>query len=372
MVPPFILSAVVYASLFGLMAIGLTLTYLTTKVPNFAYGSFMTVGLYTSYTLFKVNKWNPYETAIPAFLLTGLISVVMYLTVLKPLAKRGSPVVSLMIATFAVDIGFTGMFGIYTDYLTSRYHLIDTKSFYAFPGDFAILGLQGIDLVAPLVLGAITATLFLVLTRTRFGVAMRAAVENPPLARILGINTERVYIISWMIAGGLAGTAGALYSLFLPGGTSTGSDVIVEIFASSVLGGLSSIFGAVLGGVVIGGTEIILGTYLAIGFGPVGAGMLGVLSALAGALVVRGKSRSAKAIGAFLIVAGADVVLGVTVGTPAGILGTGLQAGFGVTAIAYLKGIPLMIMVLTLLVLPKGLVSIRWRKLAEGLRRKRQ
>src|SRR5881409_2758157 len=103
MVVPYFNSAVVYASLFAFMAIGLTLTYLTTKVPNFAYGSFVTIGIYTSYTLYRTSGINPYGSIAVAFLLGALSSVAMYLGILRTLARRGSSLVALMIATFAVD-----------------------------------------------------------------------------------------------------------------------------------------------------------------------------------------------------------------------------------------------------------------------------
>src|SRR5712692_4926432 len=78
-VPSFYLDAIIYASLFGLMAMGLTLTYLTTKVPNFAYGSFVTVGMYVSYTFNILYKVSAYVSAPAAFLFGGCCSVAMYL-----------------------------------------------------------------------------------------------------------------------------------------------------------------------------------------------------------------------------------------------------------------------------------------------------
>lgn len=71
MLPPFALSSVVYASLFGLMALGLTLTYITTKVPNFSYGSLVTVGAYTAYTLFRLRGLNPYQSIPITFIMAG-------------------------------------------------------------------------------------------------------------------------------------------------------------------------------------------------------------------------------------------------------------------------------------------------------------
>ncbi len=305
LVAPYVIDAIVYGSLFGLMAIGLTLTYLTTKVPNFAYGSFVTIGIYTSFSLYRLQRVNPYFSAPVAFLLGALSSVAMYLGVLRVLARRGSSLVALMISTLALDIGFLGIFGIYTDYLYYHNFIIDSKSFYQLGVDFSLFGLPGLLFMAPICLGIITATLFLLLTRTKFGVAMRASVENPSLARVMGIDVEKVYIFAWFLAGGFAAMSGSFYVLWLPGGIDAGSRLIVEIFAASVLGGLASIYGAVLGGLIIGASEILLTT------------------------------------------AGIDL--------------------FGSWVSIYQKGIPLVIMVITLLVLPQGLVSIRWRNLTRSL-----
>jgi len=301
MVDPYIVSSIVYASLFGLMAIGLTLTYLTTKVPNFAYGSFVTIGIYTSFTIYRLLGLSPYVSAPIAFAVGGLSSVAMYLGILRTLARRGSSLVSLMIATLALDIGFIGIFGIYTDYLYYNLGIFDSKSFYQLLLDFSLLGLPGLLYVAPASLAVVTIALFILLTKTKFGIAMRASVENPSLARILGINVEKVYVFAWFLAGGFAAMSGSYYDLFFTGTTSSGSDLIVEIFASSILGGLASIYGAAIGGLIIGASEILL-TLVGVDF-------------------------------------------------------------FGSWVARYQRGIPLVIMIITLLVLPQGLSSIDWKKI---------
>lgn len=302
MVSQFVLDAVVYASLFGLMAVGLTLTYLTTKVPNFAYGSFVTIGSYTSFSVFRIYHLDPYVFAAPlAFFVGALVSVAMYLGVLRTLARRGSSLVALMISTLAIDIAFVGVFGIYSDFLTSHYGIVDSKNFFRLLADFSLFGLPGVFYISPISLAAITIGLFFFLTRTKFGVAMRASVENPSLARVLGIDVERAYVFAWFLAGGFAATAGSFSALWLQGGTTVGSELIVEIFAASVLGGLASIYGAAVGGLIIGASEILL--------------------------------------------------------TQAGI------AVFGSWISIYQKGFPLLIMVITLLLFPRGLVSIKWGRI---------
>jgi branched-chain amino acid transport system permease protein len=253
--------AIVYASLFALMSMGLTLTYMTTKVPNFAHGSLVTVGVYLAFTLYHFDNLLPYYSIPMSFLLVGACAVAMYILVLKPLSRRGSSLVSIMIATLAVDIAFVGIFGIFSDLLSNEYKVFNSKFFILANTDITIIGLRGLVVIAPICLALVTAILWLSLTRTKFGIAMRAAVENPNLAGVLGINIERVYLVSWFVAGGLAGVAGSLMVLWLPGNPHIGSDFIVAIFAASILGGLFSVYGAVIGGVMVGGLTVLITVY---------------------------------------------------------------------------------------------------------------
>ena len=249
----------VYGSLFALMSVSLTLTYITTKVPNFAQGVLVTAGLYSGFAFYSINKISPYESLPVSFLVGGVIAVATYLVVLRPLSRRGSSIIALMIATLAVDIVFIGIFGIYSDYLARR--VFNAKLFAALTmADFRLNGFQGVDYTAPIALILVTLGLYLVLTRTRFGLAMRATVENPDLAKVVGVNPERVYVTSWFVAGGIAAIAGVFYSLSQGGEPDIGSVLLISMFAGSILGGLKSIYGAVLGGLVVGGSEIAVTT----------------------------------------------------------------------------------------------------------------
>lgn len=283
-----------------MMCVGLNLTYMTTKVPNFAHGVFVTVGIYTAYALFRLNRLTPYESLPLSFLLGGSVAVAMYVVVLRPLSRRGSSTVSLMIGTLGVDVVFVGIFGIYSDYLYTYKGLFDAKLFPPLvTADFHSLGVSGVFVTAPAAMLLGTLFLYLLLSRTKFGTAMRATVENPNLARTLGVNTELVYLFSWFTAGGLAAVAGSFYSLWEQGEPDIGSILLVTIFAGSILGGLESIWGGLVGGLVVGVTEIVITTF--------GAQLLGAW------------------------------------------------------VLNYEPGIPLLIMVAVLLIVPRGLTSVKWR-----------
>jgi branched-chain amino acid transport system permease protein len=166
-----------------------------------------------------------------------------------------------MIATLAIDIAFIGIFGIFSDILSNAFKIFNSKFFLLADTDISLFGLRGLTVIAPIFVIMVTMSLWVSLTKTKFGIAMRAAVENPNLAGVLGINIERVYLVSWFLAGGLAGLAGSLMVLWLPGNPHIGSDFIVAIFASSILGGLFSVYGAVIGGLMVGGLTVLITVY---------------------------------------------------------------------------------------------------------------
>jgi branched-chain amino acid transport system permease protein len=305
------------------MCVGLTLTYMTTKVPNFAHTDFVVLAIFSMATTFVLGNFaSPYLTLPVAVAVGGGVAGLMYLLVIKPLTKRGANIVVLMISTLAVDIVLTAFLGaFFLDYIQKTFaRVLANKGYFLFLlnqlPDFRIFGERGILVVAPLALAALAVSLYFLLNRTKFGVAMRAAIENPNLARVLGINVDRVYLVSWCIAGGIAGLGGGLYSIQSPTPPPTASFIIVDVFAGSVLGGIYSIYGAIAGGIIVGVSE----TYL-----------MRVLSIYVN--------------NAFGFAAGAQLN-------------------------AFQKGIPLAILIIALLVVPRGLASVDWRKLVRrvGLR----
>ena len=92
---------------------------------------------------------------------------------------------------------------------------------------------------------------------------MRAAIENPDLAQVVGINIKIIYAVAWFLGGAMAGVAGALMSLWFQGDPSLGLTMMPSIFAASIVGGFFSIYGAIAGGLLIGLTEILGTRFLA-------------------------------------------------------------------------------------------------------------
>ncbi len=168
----------------------------------------------------------------------------------------------MMIASIALSVILRSLMHIYADIATSIYRTFFRG--FILPEIYISTHGQMLPLLLFFSLGlslGIIIGLYLLLTRTKLGISMRAAIENPSLASTMGINVELVYGISWFLAGGLAGIAGALIPLRVPCDPEIGWSLLLRIFAAAILGGLDSIYGAILGSYIVGWAEI-LGTYL--------------------------------------------------------------------------------------------------------------
>jgi branched-chain amino acid transport system permease protein len=113
----------------------------------------------------------------------------------------------------------------------------------------------------------IVISLHVLLTKTKFGIAMRATIENPDLAQAVGVNADLVYKVSWFFAGGLAGLAGSLLPLRFIGNPDTGVYLLISVFAASIAGGVYSIYGGLIGGYIVGIAEVLVTSNLALMFG---------------------------------------------------------------------------------------------------------
>jgi len=258
MIPPVIMDAVMYANLLILLSTGFTLTYLTAKIPNFAHATFAGIGMYVTFTVFRIWKLDPYIAAPIAFLMGAGFGAFIYVVVIGTLKKYGATLISLTISTLAIEIIVLAIINIYADYVQTSLALISRWFMFRY-ADFEFMGQPGVLIVSTALAGLLIIGFHFMLTKTRFGIQMRATVEDSALASVLGVNVELVSTVSWLLTGGLAALAGSLLPLWLQGSPLTGERILISIFASSILGGISSIYGAMLGGYLIGLTEV-LGT----------------------------------------------------------------------------------------------------------------
>jgi len=257
LIDPLIINTVIFSGIASMSSVGLTLTYLTTRVPNFSHGSFLTAGAYMAVYWAQVVKRSPYEVTWACSLIGGLLAVAQYKLILDPLRRRGASTIYQMIATLTFAFLVFGVVSILADYfgrtLKVRTNYISLRAF-----DFEVFYVPFVTVISAASVISSTILLYLFLTKTRLGVGMRASIENPDLAQALGINIDRMYTLAWFISGSLAGLSGLMYAMWLPVTTTAGDEFLPTIFASSILGGLSNIFGSLAGGVLVGAANSLI------------------------------------------------------------------------------------------------------------------
>ncbi len=264
---PWLSSGLVYASGLALTAGSITLLYIVTRTFNFAVASMATIGFYVAYSGVTLYGGLPY-LYYPLVLIIGAITgVVCYYGLNRPLLYRKAAETTLMMSTLGYDLILLSVIQMYADFLTHSYKLFPrrvTMSLF----DFELFGERAAAFILPIIAIAFLTILHIFLTKTKFGIAMRATIENPTLAGASGINSDRVYLVSWIISGGMAALGGSFIAMAMTGTPVMGMFIIPLMFAGAILGGLGNIYGGILGGMVIGLTEFAGVFILAQNFGP--------------------------------------------------------------------------------------------------------
>ena len=147
---------------------------------------------------------------------------------------------------------------ILADYLFQTFKIV-SRDFTLRSYDIVIDGTPMVLIVSVVILVGLIVGLYYLLYQTRFGMSMRASIDNTHLAGSFGIDTNKVFAFSWFLSGGLGGIAGVLMSVWFQGDPSLSVIMLPSVFAGSIVGGFSSIYGAIIGGLIIGFSEI-LGT----------------------------------------------------------------------------------------------------------------
>jgi len=254
------MSAIVYACLISILSIGFTLTYMTAKIPNFAHGTYAGIGIYVVYTVSKIFGYSPYIGFPISFIVGGIISVIIFVLVFGVLSRMGGGTIVLTISTLAIQILLTAILYIYAYWLRDMYKTY-SLGFLLKDFDFKIWGFQGIFPVSVMICVSTVILLHYMLTRTKTGIAMRATSEDPELASILGVDINRIQMVSWFLTGGLACLAGSMLPLWFMSSPASGAAIITSIMAGSLLGGLETIYGAIIGGFGVGLSEILITTW---------------------------------------------------------------------------------------------------------------
>ena len=257
----FLLDGLIAGSMIGLGAIGVTLTYSILRFSNFAHGDFMAWGTYAALAVVGAiggsTPFAPLSFGLPllaamavAMAMTALLALALDWALFARLRARGQPIIVVM-ASFGASMA-----------LRSLLEFTFTSS----PTYFS----RGIQIATPIGLGirvtadqvalliltlALVTGMHLFMQRSQRGREMRAYSQNPALAKVVGIDVDKVVRATWIIGAALACAAGVMVGVLVQIRPLMGLDLLLPIFAAAILGGIGSVPGAVLGGLIIGLSE---------------------------------------------------------------------------------------------------------------------
>jgi branched-chain amino acid transport system permease protein len=242
----FVLSGLMYGSLYALIALGFNLIHNATRVVNFAQGEFVTLGALSALTLAAIG-WP-----LPAVLLGSVAIVTVAGWAVERLAIRpvqGSSVITLIIITIGASVFLRGI-------ITWIWGSDERPSLRPFwPGPSLELGPAVVQRQYIWIMGIVLATMFLLWLlgeRTLVGKAMRACALNQRSARIVGIDVGRMVLLSWALSAGLGALAGVIIAPVVTPKWNMGVMLGLKGFAAAILGGMGIPAGAVLGGIMLG------------------------------------------------------------------------------------------------------------------------
>jgi neutral amino acid transport system permease protein len=246
----FFANGLVFGSILALAAVGLSLVYGILRLSNFAHGDFLTFGAFAA---LLTTRWLPVNgVSNSALVLASLVSILATIALVigleflvwRPLRRRGATVLALIIVSIGLGIVIRNVllleFG-------GGIHFFDRPT----PVSDLLLGVpvsnpQRFTIVVAAIL---VAALHVFLRYTRTGKAMRAVSDNLDLARVSGIDVDRIVLYVWGICGGLVAVAGVLLTLVNNNTmhVNMGFGLILPLFAAVILGGIGSPYGAIVG-----------------------------------------------------------------------------------------------------------------------------
>ncbi len=255
-----IVSGIAVGSSYALMGIAMVIIYRASEVPNFAQGEMALIASYFTFMLLDQYGF-PYHVAFPAALLFSvLLGFFLEFAILRR-AKEPN-ILGMIIITIGIEMILLGLvswkFGADPQTMSFPISPYDSIAF----GEVFVSGLEVLTLVVALIIMVI---LFFFFRFSKLGVAMKATQQNNTAARIMGIRTNRILMVTWGISSLVGCVAGLLISPIIMSPFMMW-DPLLKGFAAAVLGGMTSLPGAVFGAYMLGIIENLFGGYVSIEF----------------------------------------------------------------------------------------------------------
>jgi len=250
-------SGILMGTIFGLIALGLTLIFGVMNIINFAHGEFLMIGMYSVFLISTFLSIEPL-LSLPLVAVVGfLLGIISYYLLIRYLLR--GPMIAQLFGTFGLMLflRYLVMFilGPSPRVIQEGVLIGKTVSFSWFTFDLSQLVAAGFSILLFVLVSWM-------IERTKLGRALRATSIDAEAARYMGIDTEKMNALAWGIGGATAGIAGGLLVNFYYATPTIGMLFVMIAFATVALGGFGSVKGAFAAGLIIGLIMMVAGHYL--------------------------------------------------------------------------------------------------------------
>lgn len=253
-----LLSGLLMGLIFALIAVGLTLIWGVMDILNFAHGEFLMLAMFLSFWMFSLWHIDPLWSLPLTTIVLMAVGWLTYRLIIKKVLH--APGLTALLATFGLSILIKNLAQFFwtPDFRHIQGAILSDKTLEIFNLNFNLA-----EVVAAVGSALITYLIYYLIFKTKTGRAIRAASLDRDTARLMGIDIERIFSLTFMLGGGCVGVAGALLINFYYVFPNVGSLFGILAFVTVALGGFGNITGAFLAGIIIGVVETAGGVFVA-------------------------------------------------------------------------------------------------------------
>ncbi len=256
-----LMGGILIGGLYGLIGMGMAINFGVLRIINLAQGELLMVGMYVTYWLFTLGQIDPLAAPLVSIPFLFILGAVIHKYLITPLSKTKAPEENQILLTVGIGLVLTNicMLLFTSDYRNIRVSYSD-----------AVWHVGGISISIPQVIAfavalVVSGALYLLLMRTDLGKAIRATAQDREASQLMGVNTDRISIITFGIGAAVEGAAGSLLMIVFYLFPEIGGLFTLKAFVIVVLGGMGSIMGALFGGIALGIIESFGAVYVSTG-----------------------------------------------------------------------------------------------------------
>ena len=251
-----IISGLILGGMYAMVAVGLTLQYGVSRIMNLAYGEVLVAGAFAAYWLYAAHAVSPLVGLVLIVPVAFVANWAIYQFLLMPLVKRAKSREALEGDSILFTFGLLFVLqGIGLSVFGSQYY---SYPFLRVPVDVLGVTVPANRLVGALVALGVCGALYLFMTRTRSGMAIRAVAVDPRAARLVAIDVTKVSALVFAGGGALCAAAGALISMFQTFSVAGGVTFTMKALVIVIMGGVGNFAGTLVAAMLLGMTEVVV------------------------------------------------------------------------------------------------------------------